>query len=44
MAEISDLPYSQLAWFTKWYLPEETLQAGINRLVNYHFHLPLSSY
>ena len=44
MAEISGLSYSQLAWFTKWYLREETLQAGINRLVNYHFHLPLSSY
>ena len=44
MAEISGLSYSQLAWFTKWYLREETLQAGVNRLVNYHFHLPLSSY
>ena len=44
MAEISGLSYSQLAWFTKWYLREETLQASINRLVNYHFHLPLSSF
>jgi len=44
MAVISDLPYSQLAWFTKWYLREETLQAAINRLVNYQFHLPLSSH
>jgi TnpA family transposase len=44
MAEVSGLSYSQLAWFTKWYFREETLQAGINRLVNYHFHLPLSSY
>jgi len=44
MAEISGLSYARLAWFNTWHLREETLQNGINRLVDYHFHLPLSSF
>jgi len=43
MAEISGFSYSQLAWFTTWYIREETLQAAINTLVDYHFHLPLAN-
>lgn len=43
MAEISGFSYSQLAWFTTWYIREETLQAAITTLVDYHFHLPLAN-
>ncbi|MBF0227709.1 MAG: Tn3 family transposase [Desulfobacterales bacterium] len=44
MAEASDLSYSQLAWHTNWYLSEDTLQACINKLVNYQYHLPISKH
>jgi hypothetical protein len=37
MAELSDLTYTQLAWCTNWYIRDETLQDGINSLVNYQY-------
>ena len=42
MAQISDLDYEQLAWCTIWHLREETLRAANDRVVNFHFHQPLS--
>ncbi len=42
MARMSDFSYQQLVWTTNWYLREETLSAAVTRLVNYHYHLPLS--
>jgi len=42
MARMSSLSYQQLLWTTNWYLREETLRDATTRLVNYHFHLPLS--
>jgi TnpA family transposase len=44
MAELSGLSYSQLAWCTNWYIREETLQKGIDALVNYQFHQPLANF
>jgi TnpA family transposase len=42
MARMSDLGYQQLLWTTNWYLREETLREATTKLVNHHFHLPLS--
>lgn len=42
MAQMSGLTYRQLAWTTTWYLREETLRGANTRMVNYHYHLPLS--
>lgn len=42
VARITGLSYAQLAWCIHWYLRNETLQAGINDLVNYQFHQPLA--
>jgi len=42
MAEVSSLTYDRLAWCTHWYLRDETLKDGINTLVNYQYHQPLS--
>lgn len=44
MAEITDLSHSQLIWCNNWYLREETLQNAINKLVDFHYHQPLSKY
>jgi len=44
MAYASDLSYDSLAWYTNWYLREETLQNCIDQLVNYQYHQPLSGY
>jgi TnpA family transposase len=44
MAEVSNLSYSQLTWYSNWYLREETFQQAINILVNYQYHQPLSKY
>ncbi len=42
MERVTGITYAQLAWCTHWYLRDETLQASINDLVNYQFHLPLA--
>ncbi len=42
MAQITDLSYEQLAWYTTWYLREETLDAATVVVVNYHHHLAMS--
>jgi TnpA family transposase len=42
MAEVSSLTYDRLAWCTHWYLRDETLKTGIDTLVNFQYHQPLS--
>jgi TnpA family transposase len=42
MAQSTDITYDQLAWCTRWYLREETLEAAFTNLVNYHHKLPFS--
>jgi TnpA family transposase len=42
MARMSGFGYQQLLWTTSWYLREETLREAVAKLVNHHFHLPLS--
>jgi hypothetical protein len=42
MARMSEFSYQQLLWTTNWYLREETLREATTKLVNYHYHLPLS--
>lgn len=44
MARMTDFTYQELLWATNWYLREETLKNASNKLVNYHYHLPLSQY
>jgi TnpA family transposase len=44
MAHVTDLAYDHLAWYTTWYLREDTLKAAIIALANYHHHLPLSQH
>jgi hypothetical protein len=44
MAQMADLSTDRLAWCTTWYLREETLQAAITALVNYHHRSPLSQH
>jgi hypothetical protein len=41
-ARMSGFGYQQLLWTTNWYLREETLREATTKLVNHHFHLPLS--
>ena len=43
MAHISDLPEHRLLWTTNWFIREETLRLGNNRMVNFHHRLPLTS-
>jgi TnpA family transposase len=42
MAQSTDITYDQLAWCTRWYMREETLEAAFTNLVNYHHKLPFS--
>jgi len=42
MADISNLSYGNLAWYTNWYIREETLQEANNVLVNFQYNQPLS--
>lgn len=44
MARSADTSFHQLAWCNVWYLREETLQAAVATLVNFHYHQPLSRY
>jgi TnpA family transposase len=44
MARMSEFNYAQLLWTTHWYLREETLRDSTTRLVNFHYHLPLSRF
>lgn len=44
MSRMTDFSYHELLWTTNWYLREETLRDASNKLVNFHYHLPLSQY
>lgn len=42
MADATAIPYRKLLWCNRWYLRDETLNAAITTLVNYHHSLPLT--
>lgn len=42
MVQVTDIAYDQLAWYTTWYMREDTIKAAVTNLVNYHYSLPLS--
>lgn len=44
MLRMTDFSYQELLWTTNWYLRDETLRAATTKLVNFHYHLPLSQY
>jgi TnpA family transposase len=44
MANIANLSYEKLTWFTTWYIREETLKLAFTTLVNYQYRQPLSAF
>ena len=42
MQRMSGLTYRKMAWFSTWYLREETLKSAFSELVNFHSRLPLT--
>ena len=44
MSRMTDFSYHELLWTTNWYLREETLRDATTKLVNFHYHLPLSRF
>lgn len=44
MQRMSGLTYRKMAWFSTWYLREETLKSAFSELVNFHSRLPLSAF
>lgn len=42
MAQVTNLSYDELLWYTNWYLDDNTLPTATNILVNYHHTLPLA--
>ena len=42
MATSSKLSYNSLRWYNRWYIRDETLREATTKLINYHYHLPLS--
>lgn len=42
MQRMSGLTYRKMAWYSTWYLREETLKSAFSELVNFHHGLPLS--
>jgi TnpA family transposase len=44
MAHIAHLSYEKLAWYTKWYIREETLKKAFTRIVNMQYHQWLSKF
>jgi Tn3 transposase DDE domain-containing protein len=44
MANIAHLSYEKLAWYTTWYIREETLKKGFTTLVNVQCHQWLSQF
>ena len=42
MATSAKLSYNSLSWCNKWYIRDETLREATTKLINYHYHLPLS--
>jgi TnpA family transposase len=43
MQRMSGLTYRKMAWYSTWYLREETLKSAFSELVNYHSRLPLAA-
>ena len=43
MQRMSGLTYRKMAWYSTWYLREETLKSAFSELVNFHSHLPLAA-
>lgn len=43
MQRMSGLTYRKMAWFSTWYLREETLKSAFSELVNFHSRLPLAA-
>lgn len=44
MQRMSGLTYRKMAWYSTWYLREETLKSAFSELVNFHSRLPLSAF
>lgn len=44
MAHISHLSYEKLAWYTRWYIREETLKKAFTKIVNMQYHQWLSKF
>lgn len=44
MQRMSGLTYRKMAWYSTWYLREETLKAAFSELVNFHSRLPLARF
>lgn len=44
MQRMSGLTYRKLAWYSTWYLREDTLKSAFSELVNFHHHLPLAQF
>lgn len=42
MQRMSGLTYRKMAWYSIWYLREETLKSAFSELVDFHHGLPLS--
>ncbi len=42
IGQMTGLTYKRLAWYTNWYLREETLKSANDALVNFQYHQPLS--
>lgn len=43
MQRMSGLTYRKMAWYTTWYLREETLKTAFSELVNFQKRLPLAA-
>ena len=43
MQRMSGLTYRKMAWYSTWYLREETLKSAFSELVNFHSRLPLAA-
>lgn len=44
MGHVAKLSYDKLAWYTRWYIREETLKQAFTAIVNEQHHLWLSQY
>ncbi|NJM53064.1 MAG: transposase, partial [Blastocatellia bacterium] len=44
MQRMSGFTYRKLAWYSTWYLREDTLKTAFSELVNFHHHLPLANF
>lgn len=44
MQRMSGFTYRKLAWYSTWYLHEDTLKTAFSELVNFHHQLPLANF